>query len=141
MPSRNPGEAIASRLLSSEVVTALSIGTRITPKVPDQEPDGDYLVFRRVAGGGGTNLHGARGLQNYLYRLDAYCATDEAAEAVLAAVRDRLCGNSRAGIPVWRDLADGVQCCLPADDLDADVEGDGSAVNGFTISIHFCPQP
>lgn len=138
-PPKNGTEAIGRRLLTGEDVTAL-VGERITPNVPTQESEKPYVVFFLMGGGGGSNLSESRRLQQFMYRVEAYGQTDEEATAVLAAVMTRLCGNPRAGVAPWRDLASGVQCCRPVDDADSEVLDDGSIVCGQAVSIWFCPQ-
>lgn len=132
-------EAIAQRLLTEPTLTRL-VGNRITPNIPEQEPEGDYLVFRLVLGGGGTLLDGRPGLQNYFYRLDAFAASDERAREIMEAAVNRLCGNRKLALSPYRDLTHGVQGCFPAPDLDADTEDAVKTSSGQTVSIWFCPQ-
>jgi hypothetical protein len=137
---RNANEAIAQRLLTDPAVTDL-IGQKATPQLPDADTDGSYVVFYRTDGSAGTTLGGRRRLQELGYRLDAYGETDEDVEAVLLACTNRLFGNAQEGIAPWRDLARGVQGCMPIDDADANVLTDGSRENGQSFRLFFCPQP
>lgn len=136
---KTPGEAIAQRLLAYTALTPL-VGNRITPNLPDSEPSGPYIVFQRVTGGGGVNLTGKSRLQQYFYRLDVYAATDDVAEQILTLVRNCLFGNETTAEPPWRSLSDGVQGCMPQDDISADTLEDGAQANGQTFSIWFAPQ-
>lgn len=137
---KTSGEALAKRLLTDAELKA-KIGERIFPNVPDQDIDGAYLVFRQVLGGAGMLcLDGMPGLKSYTWRLDAFAATDEEAVAIMELVIDRLCGNRKKGLSVWRDLASGVQVCSPAPDADADIEGFGENTAGQSVNVLFCPQ-
>lgn len=138
----NSGEALAQRLLTGEDVKAL-VGTRITPNKPTQGESFNvkpYLCFWKVGGGGESNLAGRTRLQSYQWRIEFHAETDEQAEKLREVVLDRLAGNPRNGIPVWRDLESGVHVCKVVDDADAEVREDGSQIAGQTFSIWFCPQ-
>ncbi len=136
---KNASEAIAQRLLTDQKVVKL-IGDRVTPNIPDTDPNEDYVVFQRISGGGSNTLGGRAKLQGYTYRLDVYAQTDEAAETILEACTDRLFGNERKSIPPWRELGDGVQACIAQDDMDADTLPDAAQVNGQTFTLWFAPQ-
>lgn len=133
------GEAIARRLLSEPAIVAL-VGQCVWPTIPDTDPESDYVIFYRVSGGAGTNLSETRRLRQTVYRLDVYAESDERAERILAACRVRLFGDSRAAVPSWRERADGVQACIPVEDEDNDVDAE-RLINGFSLSLSFCPQP
>lgn len=139
MPYKTESEAIAQRLLNHTPLSDL-VATRITPNFPQQEPDGDYLVFFRTGGGGNTNFDGRCGLQEFMYQLEAYAASDEVAEKILSAAVERLCGNQRKGILPWVDRDNGVQGCFNNADASNDIRADGTMVLGQTVTIFFCPQ-
>jgi hypothetical protein len=139
MASKTPAEALAKRVLTDAAIVA-KLGNRFTPSMPDQEPEYYYGVYRRVGGGDGTLIDGPRGLKAYLYRIEVFGKLSEECDAILLAIIDRLCGNPRKGLAVWRDIADGVQGCFPAEDQDADTLDDGGRVNGQTVTLWFNPQ-
>ena len=132
---RTEGEAIAQRLLTEPAVTAL-VGTRIYPSKPTQDPTEKYVVYYRTGGGDGRRLAGRHGLQNYAVRVEATAGTQAEAEAILAAVRERLA-------PVgdrWVDKTNGVHGCSTVGDADEQTLEDGRQVSGQTYSIWFKAQ-
>lgn len=129
------GEAIATRLLTEPAVTAL-VGTRIYPSKPTQDPAAAYLVYYRTGGGDGRRLGGRHGLQNYAVRVEATAATQGEAEAILAAVRDRLTPAGER----WVDKDNGVHGCSTVGDADEQTLEDGRQVSGQTFGIWFKAQ-
>lgn len=133
MPSTTPAQAIATRLLASSGVTAL-VGQRVTPGKPDQDSQGDYLVYSKASGGGGGHrLDGVPGMRWYLIRVTAYATTAEAAEAIITATRTALDG--------WGDESEGVVRCFAQPDQDEIVlpdEGGGVyQVSGQTFGFWY----
>lgn len=135
----NPNEAMADRLLT-DLAIRLVVDNRITPNKPMQEGVKPYIVFFKLGGGGETDLAGERKLRVFDYRLEFHADTDAVTEALRELCLDRLCGNSRKSIAVWRDTTNGVQGCFPVDDADADTLDDGTQIAGQTVRLWFCPQ-
>jgi hypothetical protein len=129
------GEAIATRLLT-DIATAALVGTRIYPSKPTQEPNGDYIVYFRTAGGGGKRLKARNGLQNYSVRVEAVAETQAKAEAILKAVTNRLTPAEGT----WKDSTIGVQGCYSQGDADEQTLEDGRQVSGATFGIWFKAQ-
>jgi hypothetical protein len=127
MPN-TPGEALGLRLLSDGAVAGL-VGDRVTPTKPTQEPAADYLVYTKTGGGDGINAGGRKKLQEYLFRVDIYAATDTAAQAILTAVIVCLTG--------WVDRSSGVQGCFPVGDEDDNTLDDARQVTGKTFRLFY----
>lgn len=134
-----PSEALARRLLTGEAVAAL-VGTAVHPSKPTQETPGDYVVYFRQGGGDAKTLGGRSALQAHDMRVECYSRTQAGAEAILAAVVTRLCGDRAAAVAVWRDRDNGVHGCFAQGDSDEQVTEDGFQVSGQTFSLWFKPQ-
>lgn len=133
MPSSTPGQAIVAKLLATSAVTAL-VGQRVTPGKPDQDSQGDYIVYGKASGGGGGHrLDGTPGMRWYLIRITAYATTEVAAEAIIGAVREALDG--------WGDESEGVVRCFAQPDQDEIVmpdEGGGVyQISGQTFGLWY----
>jgi len=132
---RTEGEAIAQRLLTEPAVTAL-VGTRVYPSKPTQDPVEKYIVYYRTGGGDGRRLAGRLGLQNYQVRVESTAGTQAEAEAILAAIIERL---TPAG-DRWVDKDNGVHGCSTVGDADEQTLEDGRQVSGQTFAIWFKAQ-
>lgn len=132
-------EALAQRLLTGAGVTAL-VGTAVFPSKPTQDPPASYVVYFRQGGGDTRTLAGRGGLQPHDIRVECYARTQADAEAILAAVAARLCGDKATATPAWRDRTNGVQGCFAQGDSDEQVTDDGWQVSGQTFSLWFKPQ-
>ena len=132
-------DVFAQRLLTGAGVAAL-VGTRVYPSKPAQDVAEDYVVYFRTGGGDAKTLGGRSGLQPSDIRVECYASTQAAAEAILKAVTTRLCGDRAAGVPGWRDRANGVHGCFAQGDSDEQVLDDGGQVSGQTFSLWFKPQ-
>lgn len=130
MPYAHPGEALFARLTSA--VSATTAAGNVFPQVPTEETNEDYVVYRRVSGGGATILTGRSGLQEYLYRVDVYASTELAGELILKAIN-----HQSTGLPGWSDTANNLQGIFPADDADSDVLGDNVRIPGQSFSVWF----
>lgn len=138
---KNPTDAIGERL-RAHVKLATRAKDRISPNKPDQEANGTtrpYVYFFKIGGGGNTDLDGASHLQSYTYRVAVLASRDEEAEELLGYAREALVGDRAQGIPPWRDLANGIHGCFPADDADADTDDDGEQFSGQSFRLWFSP--
>lgn len=125
------GEAIAARLLGGSGVTAL-VEQRVYPSKPQQEPDGDYVVYFRQAGGDPpVTLSGPGSASWREVRVEAWARTQARAEAILKAVRARLSG--------WSDWSAGVELCLSRGDADEQTFDANWQVSGQTFGVRFQP--
>lgn len=128
-----PAEAIAGRLLADDAAAlAALVGDRIWPNKPTQDPACPYVTFFRSGGGDGVRLDGATSLNPAEVRVEAVAETQGEADAVMAAVAERLAG--------WRDRSIGVQGCFPAGDRDEQTNDDGRQVSGQSFTLWFKPQ-
>lgn len=123
------GEAICARLLFA--VDGTTADGRVYPTSPTQDVP-DYVVYRRVSGGGSVNFHGRSGVQSFLFRIDVYAGNEEAGETILAAIND-----TTFGLPGWSDRANGVHGCFPSEDADTDILDDATRVPGQSFTIWF----
>lgn len=118
-----PAERLATRLLGDVDVKRI-VTDRVSPHHPEKDPTGGYVVYRKVAGGGGRGLKGRNRLQSYLFRVDCYAVTQDDADVLLAAVL--------ACLKSWRERP-AVQGCFDAEDQDSDMADDGGSGN-FRVS-------
>ena len=126
----NEIQAIAGRLVETGTGLASLISGRAYPSKPTGNCVLPYVVFYRQSGGDGANLSGRRGTRQFEIRADCYATNEEQAEAVLAAVFDRL--------HCWRYSNAGVQGCFARDDADETIDGE-IHISGQTFALTFNP--